>query len=123
MKFANFSVTIYLKNLYVCADRYFAKFLKLCLFSQTLKIGETTRTHAFCHKTWTGAEKLYRSNGPVHMGRQFLIKEIFDEDELRDATPTGRRMRGQAPGEEKQLDENRQWQILGRLSHVKFAHE
>ncbi|XP_021965057.2 uncharacterized protein LOC110860321 [Folsomia candida] len=93
-------------------------YTKTSYMSLTLKIGETTRTHAFCHKTWTGAEKLYRSNGPVHMGRQFLIKEIFDEDELRDATPTGRRMRGQAPGEEKQLDENRQWQILDLIRYL-----
>ncbi|OXA41029.1 uncharacterized protein LOC110860341 [Folsomia candida] len=87
---------------------------------KTLKIGETTRTHAFCNKTWTDAEKLYRSKGPVCMGRKFLIKEIFREDELRHATRARRRrMRGQEDtGEAKKLDENRQWQILDLIRYL-----
>lgn len=52
------------------------------------------------------------NKGPVHMGRQ-ILKAIFEVEELCKATPSGRVMRGQNPEHAKQLDEDRQWQILG----------
>ncbi|XP_035716635.1 uncharacterized protein LOC110860925 isoform X2 [Folsomia candida] len=87
-----------------------------------LKLGDGTiqevkRSHAISKVLWTSIESLYKTNGPIHMGRR-LITNIFDEDELRDATPTGRRMKGQPNTERKQLDEEKQWLIIDVIRYL-----
>ncbi|XP_035715134.1 uncharacterized protein LOC110859061 isoform X2 [Folsomia candida] len=74
------------------------------------------RIHAFSVATWNTAKKVYSKNGPIRMGTN-LLHAIFEVDELRNYTPSGRK----SAFTSGKLDENRQWQIIDVI-HYFLAH-
>lgn len=71
-----------------------------------------SRSHAFAKTTWTAVEEMFKTQGAIAVGKQFLLSKLFEEDELKTQTPCGR----QSPKYiyEGQLDPQRQYQILGK---------
>ncbi|OXA46844.1 hypothetical protein Fcan01_18309 [Folsomia candida] len=49
-----------------------------------------TRSHAYSKTTWVKADEIYRAAGPISLGTNFLLKQLFKKDELKNFTPSGR---------------------------------